>query len=239
MWVTSATSHTPVALGLIVLNIWMLWRQLQKRNYRRAGGLAVVIAMLAGWMLLPPTLSEHLNTYLHQLGLGTHGPKTWKEQVTYDRVVATLGVLVPIIQLLLDQRKKKPRVEGESHAHQNRRDMLKAVRTRVDELVEKTVKEGSEIGLGFVEVPDALIRLEELSRVPRDAPGIISIGTPILSVFEQFGRHPLILGAPGGRQRPHFCANLRALWSSEPKRTSTSVYRSSSNSLHGRRNDSL
>ena len=79
----------------------------------------------------------------------------------------------------------------------NRRDMLGAVRRRVDELLEKTVNKDGELGLGFVEVPDALVRLEEWSRVPYDVPAVVPAGTPVLSVFEKFGRHLLILGAPG------------------------------------------
>jgi hypothetical protein len=44
MSVTPGTSWVPVALSLIVVNAWMLWRQLWQRNYWRAGGLIVVIA---------------------------------------------------------------------------------------------------------------------------------------------------------------------------------------------------
>jgi hypothetical protein len=197
MSVTSATSWVPVALSLIVLNAWMLWRQLRQRNYWRAGALVVVIVMLAGWTWLPPSVFESLGAYLHQLGMGTYAPKAWKEAVNYDRVVATIGAAVPVIQFLFDLRKKEPRVDRDSDVDENRRDMLVAVRTRVEEGVEKTVNKGGEIGLGFVEVPDALIRLEELSRVPHDEPTIIPAGTPVLSVFDKFGRHLLILGAPG------------------------------------------
>jgi hypothetical protein len=49
MPVTSATLRVLVALSLIVPNTWMLWWQLQQRNYGRAGGLVPVIGMLAGW----------------------------------------------------------------------------------------------------------------------------------------------------------------------------------------------
>jgi hypothetical protein len=75
--------------------------------------------------------------------------------------------------------------------------MLRAVRTRVNELLDKTINKGSEIGLGFVEVPDALIRLETRSRVPVDTPVELPPGTPVIDVFEKFGAHLLILGAPG------------------------------------------
>jgi hypothetical protein len=137
---------------------------------------------------------ESLGVYLHQLGLGTYAPKAWKE-VNYDRVVATIGAAVPVIQFLFE-RCKKERVDHDSDVDENRSDMLEAVQRRVEELMKKTVDKGGEIGLGFVEVPDALIRLEELSRVPHDAPTITPAGTPVLSVFDQFG-HLLILGAPG------------------------------------------
>jgi hypothetical protein len=94
-------------------------------------------------------------------------------------------------------RKKERGVDRDSDDDRNRQDMLTALRTRVDELVKKTINQGGEIALGFVEVPDALIRLEELSRVPEGVPTAIPADAPILSVFDRFGQHLLILGAPG------------------------------------------
>jgi energy-coupling factor transporter ATP-binding protein EcfA2 len=197
MSVTSAVSRVPVALVLIVLNAWMLWRQLRRRNYRRASGLVVVIAMLAGWVWLPPSILKTFSAYLHQLGLETHSPKVWKE-INYDRVVGTVGTVGTLIQFLFYRsEKKEPRPDYDSDDDENRRGMIEAVRTRVDKLLEKTINKGGEMDLGFVEVPDALIRLEELSRGPYDAPTVVPAGMPVLSVFDKFGRHLLILGAPG------------------------------------------
>jgi hypothetical protein len=176
MSVTSATSWMPIALSLIVLNAWMLWRQLRQRNYWRAGGLVVVIAIVAGWIWLPPSVFGGLRTYAPQAG----------KEVNYDRIVATIGAAVPVIQFVLDLFKKEPRVDRGFDDDKNRRDMLRAVRTRVDEQVERTVKKGGEISLGFVEVPDALIRFWKNGRAS------LAMHRPFLSArrFFRFSRTP-------------------------------------------------
>jgi NACHT domain len=107
-----------------------------------------------------------------------------------------LGLLTGWAWLGKDPDAAKPAVIADSD-YENRRDMLGAMRARIDEQIEKTVNKGGEIGLGFVEVPDVLVKLEEWSRVPYDVPTIIPADTPVLSIFKKFGRHLLILGAPG------------------------------------------
>jgi hypothetical protein len=71
------------------------------------------------------------------------------------------------------------------------------LQTRLTGLLAKTINPGSEMGLDFIEVPDALIRLETLSKVPGHAPIAIHAGTPMFEIFEKYGRRLLILGAPG------------------------------------------
>src|SRR6266851_2744142 len=184
--------------GALALGLWVVRRQLRRRNYWIAYGL---IAILVGIALLDWVIKLSFGKWLHQ-EIFAYVPVVWsfRDKLTLAAFATGIGAIWTLVQIWLAFKKRQSEKLNSNTGSadlNNRRDMLKMVRARwITGFLEKSLSK-TQLDVGLVEIPDALVRLDILSRISGQPSTRVPAGTPILQIFNEHAEQLLILGAPG------------------------------------------
>lgn len=185
----------------LAFGFWVVWRQFRRGNYWITSALIVALAIIVivGWN--PPALSRWLLPKLHLVIPHGWKPTGYKDLLETCKDLLEAAVAVTALLEFFGFKIGQPEIANphlEASDLNNRGDMLKLVRARwITGFLESSLGHKTPMDLGLVEVPDALVRLKLMSRIPRESFTPVPPGTPILQVFDQHAGELLILGAPG------------------------------------------
>ena len=142
-------------------------------------------------------------------GLATGEEQTWlKSQSWYSaRLVWWLFALAIILSGLVlilqrrvgDSSERVHEIRSEADFQRNRRQLIERVRTDwIEGVLEQSLYKVARIELGLETKPDAVDRpLDVVVRRPDQESQSLPLGTPIISVYDEFEGQLLILGDPG------------------------------------------
>lgn len=125
--------------------------------------------------------------------LSTQGGSITVGNVSGEGIAIGHGAQATVVRIYV------PRTDDEKHAWRNRSNMLGKVRTYwIEGFLKQSLHKIALIELGMQYYPDALEHLWDMMVQSADRPReLVSPGTSIASVFDEFGGELLILGSPG------------------------------------------